>query len=463
MVYEVNLEKRFFRLCQLWFLLPFILMACNTEPNAIEPPTWTADIAPIVHQNCMPCHRPDGGAPFNLIEYRDIAKRKSMVAYVTGIRYMPPWPADKGYRHFADERGLTDEQIQKIKEWVNAGAPFGDSSVVLQLPEYAVGSQLGTPDMVLTMSDSFLIQGDNRDHFVIGKIPYELPDDKYVEAIEFVPGNRQLVHHVNAHLVSYTDKRKADVHGGKHVLEYDQIAESKKVFDAISLSNDDGTYPVLTKNVCNYLPSVVPRIYPNGIGGYKMAKKGALFMNDLHYGPTPKDVYDQSSFNIFFATSPPKRPMKEFYLGTYGISPVEPDLIIPPGEIKKVHTQFRLKQDISVLTINPHMHLIGTSFKAYAITPVGDTIPLIHIPKWDFRWQYYYTFEQIQVLRKGTLIYAEGEYDNTADNPWNPNDPPKMIRDRDDVSMRTTDEMFQLIIMYVDYEPGDEKIVLGER
>lgn len=424
--------------------------------------TWVDDIAPIIHQNCVPCHRTDGGAPFNLIDFDDVVKRKKMIKYVTGIGYMPPWPADKSYRHYANEKGLTIDQIDKIKKWVNNGAPYGDSLKTVKPPKYPIGSQLGEPDLVLSMTDSFRIDGRNRDIFIMAKIPFEIPKDKYVKAIEFVPGNRNLVHHVNAHIVTY-DERKANVFEGVHVVEYDQLASSEKVFEALSLPNDDDTYPKLMENVCNYLPSVVPVEYPNGIGGYFLPKKGALLLNDLHYGPTPKDNWDKSSFNIFYANKKPERLLQEFYLGTYGVSPVLPNLIIKPGEVKKVHSEYRLKKDISLLTINPHMHLIGKSFKAFAIEPAGDTIPLVNIPKWDFRWQYYYTFEKIQVLKKGTLIYAEGVYDNTKDNPWNPNNPPQVIRDRDDVSMRTTDEMFQLIMMYVDYKEGDENVNLSKK
>ena len=454
-------KKRIYSLC-VSFLVVFTSCEVQQEVKKIEP-TWTANIAPIIHENCMPCHRPSGGGPFNLIAYKDVKKRKKMIRYVTGIRYMPPWPADKEYRHFVNERGLTDDQIELLKEWIDHGAPYGDTNKVVEPPQFVEKSHLGEPDMVLTMKDSFRIDGDNLDHFVMGKIPFELPYDTFVEAIEFVPGNRNLVHHVNAHYVTYEQDQREDIYSGKYILEYNQLSESEEIFEAIGLANDDGTYPPLTENICNYLPSVVPMIYPEGIGGYKLAKKGAILMNDLHYGPTPKDAWDQSSFNIFFADKEPERPMKEFYLGTYGVSPVLPELVVQPGEIKQVYSEYRLKEDISVLTINPHMHLIGKSFKAYAIAPEGDTIPLINIPKWDFRWQYYYTFEKIQVLKKGTLIHAEGVYDNTKDNPWNPYNPPKVIRDRDDVSMRTTDEMFQLIIMYVDYKDGDENIVLGER
>ena len=286
-----------------FILILLFLSSCNSDNESkvvVDTPTWTKEIAPLIHTNCMPCHRPNGGGPFNFISYNDVVKRKKMVRYVTSIKYMPPWPADKEYSHFIDERGLNDSEIHLLKDWIDAGVPFGDSSILVEIPKYNEKSHLGEPDMVLTMSDSFLIPGENLDKFIMAKIPYEMEKDKYVKAIEFVPGNRKFVHHVNGHLVSYNDEKKEDVFEGNHILDYYKEEEGFDRFGGLSLANDDGSYPLLLENVSNYLPSVVPPIYPKGIGGFTMAKKGALLLNDLHYGPTPKDEWDQSSFNIFF-------------------------------------------------------------------------------------------------------------------------------------------------------------------
>ena len=171
------------------------------------------------------------------------------------------------------------------------------------------------------------------------------------------------------------------------------------------------------------------------------------------------DTSDETSFNIFFSPTPPKRPSKEFILGTSGISPVVPALIVPANAIKKFTTTYSIPEDISLLTINPHMHLLGISFLAFALKPNGDTIPLIKIPKWDFRWQYFYTFRKIIKLPAGSVIYVEGIYDNTVNNPLNPYHPPRIISEREG-SMRTTDEMFQLICTYLPYKTGDENISL---
>ena len=146
-------------------------------------------------------------------------------------------------------------------------------------------------------------------------------------------------------------------------------------------------------------------------------------------------------------------------MGTLGISKIVPPLAVPPDTVKKFVTEMRVMESLSLVTVTPHMHLLGKSFLAYAITPSGDTIPLVRIPKWDFRWQYFYKFPSLVKIPAGSLIRAEGVFDNTSGNPNNPYFPPRLIIERNG-SMRTTDEMFQLIVQYFQYREGDEKISL---
>jgi hypothetical protein len=227
----------------------------------------------------------------------------------------------------------------------------------------------------------------------------------------------------------------------------------------MGLLNDDGSYPTLAPSVCNYLPGMNPVSYPEGIGGYKLNRKSALYLNDLHYGPTAVDEYDSSSFSIFFGPRP-IRPLAELILGTLGRSPIVPEFIIPADSVKKFRTELKIQTDISILSINPHMHLLGKIFLAYAVSPAGDTIPLIRIPEWNFRWQYVYSFPKILKIPAGSRIIAEGTFDNTVNNPENPFHPPQKMTGRNG-SMKTTEEMFQLIISFLPYHPGDESISLG--
>jgi hypothetical protein len=419
--------------------------------------TFSEHIAPIVYNACSKCHRIGEAGPLPLLSYQDVSSRAQLVRYVTQTRYMPPWPADPSYRHFAKENVLTDEQIALIGRWVDQGAREGDPGKLPARPVFPKGSQLGKPDLVVRMPGRYQIRGDNTDKFVSMKLPFSMPRDTFVRIIEFVPGNRKLVHHVNAHLVTYPKGRP------RHLLQGPWFSEAGEhnmnALEELGLGDSTATGASITLSVTNYLPGTFPTLYPEGIGGFRLSREGFLLMHHVHYGPSPTDEADSSYFNVFFAKNPPQRPTYTLLLGTLGRAPVVPPLIVPPDSIKTFRTQFTLPVDISVLTINPHMHLLGKTFLAYAVTAGGDTIPLIRIPRWDFRWQYFYTFEKMLKLPRGATIYVEADFDNTSGNPNNPFRPPREVREQG-ASMRSTDEMFQFIMTMMPYRTGDEHIGL---
>lgn len=444
-------------------LLP-AFTACNHSDKDLENPTFSRDIAPIIYRNCTSCHRPGSAGPFSLITYADVRRKAQTIEAAVQSRFMPPWPADTSYSHFVGEMGLTQRQIDMITNWVAHQCPIGDSANIPPPPQFPEGSLLGTPDMVLHFPPLH-VEGNDTDHFFLVKIPYEMPEAKYVRTIEFVPGNKKLLHHMNANLIEYEPGAKQNVFGGKKVIPTNLAEDAMSLQVEMDNLNDDGSVPHLQLYVSNYLPGAFPPVYPKGIGGFTMTAKGAFFINDIHYGPSPVDTTDTSScFNIFFSNSPPGRPTSDILLGSLSkVAPVQPALVIPPNTIKTFHIKYRVQQDLSILTLNAHMHLLGKEYLAYAVTPENDTIHLIHIPKWDFRWQYFYTFTHPVKVPAGSMIVVEATYDNTADNPNNPYSPPRVIVDRGGAfdSMKTTNEMLQLIITAMPYEPGDEKIDLA--
>lgn len=455
----INLLSRYMR-----FYIPAIYIwfcvACSSkrEEKEILNPTFTEHIAPLIFKNCSPCHRPGSAGPFDLLSYEDVRSKARTIQLVVNAGSMPPWPADASYTSFRDEKILTTAEKALLNRWVENGAPEGPADRLPPAPQYPSGSLFGQPDYVLQMPAPVKLSGNNKDHFLMMKIPYEFPQDTFIRMIEIVAGNKKLVHHVNAHLVQYEEGEKSDLSSLPFYVNTEKF-DKQKAYELLDLPNDDGTYPLLTPSVSNFLPGLEAAAYPQGIGGYRVRKKGFLLLDNIHYGPTPVDTVDYSSFNVFFSPVPPQRPVREFILGTSGISPVEPPLVIEADTIQTFHTSYKIPQAISLLTINPHMHLLGKSFLAYALTPENDTIRLIRIPQWDFRWQYFYTFRKIVHLPKGSVIHVFGEFDNTADNPLNPFHPPQRVSEREG-SMRTTDEMFQLIITWMPYQNGDENISL---
>jgi hypothetical protein len=439
--------------------LALLTVACKgpQSPDLPREVTFAGHIAPIVHRSCSPCHHPGGAGPFSLIRYEEVAKRADMVAEVTGDRYMPPWPADPEFRHFLGEKVLTELEIALIARWAAQGAPAGDTAAIAY-PNFDPSGHLGEPDLIVTMPDTVRLAGDNTDRFLFMKMPFELPADTFVRAIAFVPGNRRAVHHMNGHLVSFAPDKKRSVFDGAFFVDREQVPV-QEAYPQMDLLQDDGQYPALTPLICSYLPGMEATGYPDGIGGFRLPKKGAFLLNDMHYGPLGRDTFDYSAFHIWFAPGPPKRPVKEIQLGTLGISDIIPPLVIPPDTVMTFRTSAVIQQDISMLSVNPHMHLLGKSFTAWAVLPSGEKVNLVRIPEWDFRWQYTYTFPTMLHLPRGTRIEVEAVFDNTEDNPFNPYHPPRTIAEREG-SMRTTDEMLQFIFMYLPYQPGDESISL---
>jgi len=441
-------------------LLPyFIFYSCNNSGRLPDRVTFTEHIAPILYKNCAVCHRAAGMSHLELVNYRQAKSYAASIAYMVRERMMPPWPADPHYTEFSGQRLLTERDIKLIEKWVADGAPEGPKDKMPAEPEYPVGSAIGTPDMRIAVQP-YLLKANSSDQFLLVKVPFELPSDTYAAVIEFVPGNGNVVHHVNGDMVKYEYDKKRDVFAGQRIVNMVNDSSIVAAYQKMGLPNDDGTYPILEKSVVNYLPGVYGQRYPDRIGGFLLPRRGAFLLNDLHYGFTrSQDITDSSYINIFFAKTPPDRVIQEFQLGTVGISPVEPDLVIQPNTTKKVYSRYTIPKDISILTVNPHMHLLGKSFKAYALKPDGDTIRLISIPRWDFNWQYFYTFKKMVKIPAGSTIVAEGVYDNTKDNLLNPFSPPRLVRDNNG-SMRATDEMFQFIISYLPYKEGDENVNL---
>ena len=426
--------------------------------------TFHEDIKPIIHRNCAICHNPNGAGPFDLITYQDVYKRGQMIKEVITKKYMPPWPADPNYRSFLNQKSLTDDEIKKIVAWIDDGKIEGivnDNNIIDSILSKAKESK---PDLVVKMKHAQIITDNNQDKFLMMKFPFELKADTFIKTINFVPNNKQFVHHINAHLITYNNNQNKNIFKGSYSVDTELFSD-EECFEILDLKNNDGSYPTLTPSVANYLPGSEQINYPEEIGGMKANKKNIILVNDFHYGPSSSLETDSSYFEIYFSKEAPKEKIQETQLGTFGISDIVPPLIIEANEVKKFRTKATITKDISLLTINPHMHLLGKSFLAYAITLKNDTIPLIKIDNWNFRWQYFYTFEKMLKIPAGSEIIVDATYDNTTNNPDNPFNPPKTISERIGFngrgSMRTSDEMLQFIINYLPYKQGDENISLN--
>jgi len=453
----------------LFIICFFLLIACREETKKEindEDVNWSQHIAPILFKNCTPCHRPGESGPFSLLSYANAVKKASLIKFVTQTKYMPPWPADVSYSHFIGEKVLSKDEIQLIKTWVEKGLQRGDSLKEPKAPEFYIGSYFGKPDLVIKPQQAVAIKGNGADVFLIMKYPYQIEKDTIIDFVEFVPNQRKIIHHVNGHLISYDPNREFNYATGA-TMHRDTRVKLNDVYGDMHIPYTDKKqpeFPTLTPNVVYYLPGFIPPAYPKEVGGYRFKKDGAFLLNNIHYGPSNVDLLDSSYINVFYRKAPIERRVTETQLGTFGVSKIEPEFIIPPNEVKTFHTQMTLSSAISMLSINPHMHQVGKTFWAFGLKQNRDTVPLIRINKWDFRWQYYYTFKHPVKLEAGTTVHVYGIYDNTNKNPNNPFHPPRTITQGNGVeSMKTTEEMFQFIFTYMPYKDGDEKIELERK
>lgn len=424
-------------------------------------PTFYQNIAPIVWENCTPCHHTGGSAPFVLETYKDVAKRASFVQFVTEQNIMPPWKANPHYRSFAGEKSLTVQEKEAIRLWVAAGAPKGKKQKGIKMPKFSEGTaSLPSPDWVLSMKEPMRIEGVNEHKFISYAIPYELPNDTFVRAIEYLPGNRELLHHCSYQVLAVHESVDFSKTPSFYVFSEDSINGISDDFDFefYGLIGKNGERPVEVFHN-GWLPGASPLTYPEGMGFY-LPKKGVLLIRNLHYSPTPVDATDLSKFHLYFASKPVKRVVRFAAFNPTGID-LSKEHIIKANTLDTFEMNIKINGDVSVLNINPHMHELGKYFLAYAITPSNDTLRLVEIPEWDFNWQEFYQFKKPLYIPSGSTIHAEAIYDNTVNNLSNPFDPPRdVFFERG--SMTETEEMMRLTFLYIPYQKGDETIDLTQ-
>jgi hypothetical protein len=394
----------------------------------------------IIAAKCVTCHKTGGDAPFTLETYESVKKRTSFIKQVIENNYMPPWRADVHYRDFANNRSLTAEEKTTILNWIAANAPEGKKKKSIT-PEI----KTATPDLLLKIDKPFELTGNNQEQFVIFKIPFEISDTQSVEGLELYANNKKIVHHLNYGFY------KTDNQEGPSVIDTDK--------DSTGL--EARAYGPLKKDMVYYsgwIPGTTKEFYPKQFG-WVMPKRGVLLLT-VHYSAVGKNEVSDLGVKLFFKKQPVERKVRIISLGSGGIAEkdITPKFVIFPKQVSTFRLKVKTQETQSVMYVWPHMHYLGKEFYAYAVTPDNDTIRLVHIPEWDFRWQELYRMKQLVKIPAGSIINMVGTYDNTADNPANPNNPPKIVFSTG--NMTAADEMFTLLMIYVPYQEGDEHIAL---
>ena len=414
-----------------------IFLAFYNQISA-QAPTWNADVAAIIYNNCSSCHHDSGIAPFSLMSYGETVLHAPGIESAILDGTMPPWPPDPEYVHFKDERVLSDTEINTLLDWLNAGKPEGDGTPP-SAPVFTIGSQLTSTDHTLVTPEYTVVEDE--DEYRTFVIPSGLTETKYINTIEYLIGNPGIVHHI----LLWQDTSDVSMN-----LD---LADPAPGF----ASNGAMAPSEFTKMLGAWAPGDKIDRLPSGMGLEVSA--GADLVIEFHYAHGSDGQTDQTEINFEFSETAFTRPVWVDPI-LYHFPPCfqEPLFYIPANTTQTFHEIFdeEYDYDLSFISAAPHMHNIGTSFRAYAKTPLNDSIPLININDWNFHWQGGYTYQKLLKIPKNTKLYGIATYDNTAANPDNPSDPPVDVW----LGEQTTDEMMLCFFAYTFYLPGDENVVL---
>jgi hypothetical protein len=406
---------------------PGTLVGVSTSADASEPTTYAKQIAPLVNDRCVMCHHPGGSAPFSLATYDEVKRRASLIASVTARRYMPPWKADPSNGPFVGQHPLTDDEIAMIRRWVDRGAAEGDRHDLPPPRTWTEGWQLGKPDLTITLPEPYTLPPDGTDVFRIFVLPIPTESLRFVRALEFRPGNPKVVHHANIRIDATPASRR---------LDDAQPGPGYEGLIAHSAQYPDGYF-------LGWTPGQVAPLVPKDMA-WRLGPHSDLVV-ELHMRPNGKTESVAPSIGLYFSDIAPTRTPLMLRLGRQSID-------IPAGEKRyAIGDSFVLPVDVDVEAVQPHAHYRARDVRGDAALPDGRIVPLIGIADWDFRWQHVYRFVTPLHLPKGTRLSMHYTYDNSADNPRNPEQPPKRAR----WGQRSSDEMGDLWVQVLTKDQGD--------
>lgn len=375
---------------------------CELTPDAKKVPevalTYHARVERIVQANCVECHRKGGVGPFVLDTYESVVANKGMIRKVVDKGTMPPWfaaPPKKGeHSPFANDRTLAAGDKKDLLAWLAGDLKKGDPADAPLPRKYASEWGIGKPDAVFQLPEPVAIKAEGVMPYKNVVVPTNLDEDKWVQALEVIPGAREVVHHVLVFALP-----KGQRIGG----------EAQGFFAA-------------------YVPGSTALIYPEGYA--KKLPKGANLVFQLHYTPNGKATTDQTKIGMVFTDKAPR-----FEVKVAGIA--NPVFTIPAGaDNHKVNAAIPyVPFDAHVLALFPHAHVRGKAAR-YELKADGKTTTLLDVPHYDFNWQLQYRFAEPVPVPKGSTLSYTAWYDNSDKNPANP-DPTKAVK----WGPQTSDEM----------------------
>jgi len=344
--------------------------------------SYSDTIAPIIRDNCVTCHRAGGMGPFAMTDYNIIRGFSPMIREVIRTKRMPPWHADPHYGEFSNDRSLSSQQIQDMVHWIEAGSPRGEGADLLAQdertwPKFA----LGKPDFVIDIP-STNVPATGVVDYQYKMVANPLDKDVWVAATEVIPGDNKALHHVI----------------GMYGVE-NKDPNAKRKFMPMG-------------GMGGYAPGTDPGLYPDGAG--KFLPKSASFSFQMHYTSYGKETVDNTQIGVWLHKEKPKNVMQGRFIANNNIH-------IPPNTKRHTETkEFTFKREALLYSLLPHSHFRGIASDFIAKYPDGREEMLLSVPNYDFNWQTDYTFAEPKVIPAGTVILHSTTYDNSSQNPSNP-------------------------------------------
>ncbi len=427
--------------CAYKFCLVFSLMLAalflahwpgSAKENSSATVTFTKDVAPILYKNCVECHRPGEVAPMSLLTYKEVRPWAKAIREVVVERRMPVWLADPNYGEFANDRRLSQQEIDTIVAWVNGGAKEGDPKDLPPAPKFPEsGWKFGTPDVVLSMTEEFSVPADGEVPYKYFAVPTNFTEDKYVQFAEIKRGEPSVVHHV---IISVREPGQGPLPPAGEI----RLGTQRFNSEARDPQREDS--PRRGNNPDGMLVGWAPGMSPLTLrpGHAKLIKKGSVLIFQMHYTTNGTPAKDRTSVGLYFAKGPVEKRVI-----TSGRAAAR-NLAIPPGDPNyESRASYTFEEDCHILSFMPHMHLRGKDFEYRLVYPDGTTKILLRVPRYDFNWQLTYYLKQPVAAPKGSRLECIAHHDNSANNKYNP-DPTKTVYWGD----QTWEEM---MIGWIDY------------
>ncbi len=405
--------------------------------------TFSNQISRLFQEHCQECHRPGEVAPFSLIDHSDAEPWAELIKHTVQQRAMPPWKPVPGHGDFEGERRLTEEEIELVSGWVDAGAPEGDRRDLPEPLTFHSDWTLGEPDLVLQTPVYRPDPSASDDYRCFSiSLPASITETKSITGIEVQPGNRAIVHH----LILFGDPV-----GESQGLEAssDDGVPGYECFGSAHISTAGFAWGVESYILGGWAPGARPQVLPDGSGIY--LRRGSRIAIQIHYHPDGTEQTDTTRVGLHFAEE--RTPRNSTVLMAINTS-----FEIPAGaEDYEVTAEFNFERvgsflipdslrnslqasgvfPLDIINVLPHMHLLGKEIRMDKISPSGESTPMVYIDDWDFDWQDFYTYKTPVKLNLDDRLVVRAIYDNSAGNPRNPNDPPIPVGWGD----FTTDEM----------------------